>query len=64
MAIDSMMLERAFKNGLGPRGTSEVTSTYSMVSGFFFGIIFAADLNTTYNITPESAGFGSDVSLY
>ena len=42
----------------------EIYSSYSVISGYFFGVIFAADMNRNeYDITPKLAGF-EEVNYY
>ncbi|XP_064616875.1 uncharacterized protein LOC135480876 [Liolophura sinensis] len=55
-AIDAQLLQASFQDGRGPDG--EVWSTYTQISGQFYGIILAADLKTPYSLTPQAAGFG------
>jgi len=61
IAIDAQFYEKAFGGSYpGPEG--EVWTTYSQISGFFFGIILGADLNNSYSIGPQEAGFPSSLS--
>lgn len=44
--------------------TGEVWSTYSYISGFFFGTIFGADMgNYTMTVSPSEAGYGTEVNI-
>jgi len=54
-AVDSQIYQAAFN---GFRG--QVWSTYSNISGWIFGIIFATDFETTdrFVVGPQEAGFG------
>ncbi|XP_055899050.1 uncharacterized protein LOC106071759 isoform X1 [Biomphalaria glabrata] len=51
-AIDDQIKRSAFPTYAGPDG--EVYSTYSNISGYIFGIVVAADLKNSYNLTPSS----------
>ena len=42
----------------------ELWSTFSLISGLKFGIIFGADLTGPLQVGPTAAGFGSEVMHY
>ncbi|KAL3880433.1 hypothetical protein ACJMK2_032671 [Sinanodonta woodiana] len=54
-AIDKQLHRLAFDDGVGPAG--EIWTTYTEISGYYFGIILAADLSEMYPLTPQDAGF-------
>ncbi|CAF0793390.1 unnamed protein product [Brachionus calyciflorus] len=54
-ALDIQIHNRALGAAYGPDG--EVWSTYSTISNYTFGIIFAADIKNNYNLKPEQMGF-------
>ncbi|KAK7471362.1 hypothetical protein BaRGS_00036000 [Batillaria attramentaria] len=57
-AIDKQFWQKAWGGNIGPDG--EVWTTYSQIGDrWTFGIILAADLRNTFNITPTDAGFQS-----
>lgn len=58
-AIDQQIYARALGAGFGPIG--EVWSTYSQISGYTFGILFAADIRGTYVINRQNIGFTTTV---
>ena len=53
-AIDSQIYAKALGSEYGPEG--EVWSTYTMISDIPFGIIFAADMKSSYNMTTNNIG--------
>ncbi|KAH9500550.1 hypothetical protein Btru_072238 [Bulinus truncatus] len=51
-AVDDQIKRMAFPVHPGPDG--EVYTTYSNISGFIFGVVVAADLKNSYDLTPSS----------
>ena len=54
-SVCRLYFQQAFGGQLGPKG--EVWTTYSDISPFRFGIIFATELNETFKIGPVFANF-------
>lgn len=61
-SIDAQMYAKAFGIAYGPDG--EVWSTYSNISGLIYGILFAADMANTFDVTPSFVGFPVDVNHF
>ncbi|CAL1547276.1 unnamed protein product [Lymnaea stagnalis] len=51
-AVDDQIKKKAFSSYPGPDG--EVYTTFSNISGLIFGIVLAADLSNSYDLTPSS----------
>nr|KAG5688829.1 hypothetical protein BaRGS_017061 [Batillaria attramentaria] len=61
-AIDKQFWQKAWGGNIGPDG--EVWTTYSQIGDrWTFGIILAADLRNTFNITPTDAGEDQPIFL-
>ncbi|XP_050411208.2 uncharacterized protein LOC126825587 [Patella vulgata] len=54
MAIDARILELAFQDGIGPEG--EVWSTHTMINDYYFRIVLAADMNSSFSLLPSHIG--------
>ena len=57
LVIARQMAFTEYKGGV----TGQVWSTYSQIGRWKFGVILAADVQHTYNITPQKAGFSDSM---
>lgn len=57
-SIDAQIYAKALGSAYGPVG--EVWSTYSNVSRYVFGIVFAADVKNTFDVKPSNIGFDTN----
>ncbi|KAH9500570.1 hypothetical protein Btru_072295 [Bulinus truncatus] len=59
-AIDDQIKRKAFGSYPGPDG--ELYTTYTNISGYAFGIAFAADLKNIYDLTPSGGWTSGQLS--
>jgi len=51
--------QAAFGDGIGPKG--QVWTTESVISGWLFGVIFAAELSEPYSLQANETGWNAEV---
>ena len=55
-----LLHQEAFGGDIGPKG--EVWSTYSKIGQHVMGIVFTADLKSSFDLKPSHLGFPKEVS--
>lgn len=61
-ALDAQIYANVFTDLGNFTNVGEIWSTYSTISGFTYGIVFGADIQNTFYVTPTNCGIELSVN--